>query len=237
MAAWIPIATAGASLLGGILGQKAQRKGQQKQRSHEMQLAQYQYQKDKEMWHMMNEYNSPKAQMERFAEAGLNPNLIYGQGTAGQATTMPQYQAPRAEYDHNAYIDPLSILGNYIDTQQKLANVNHTKQATLVQTSKDIMQNAQIDGILQENTIRTLEASITQTILNDYELPDIARNRVKGIKARDLIDVYTADVKAWESRMSKEGVNVRDSIQWRQLIELLDIIGFSPSQIRNKLNR
>src|SRR5690625_5666646 len=97
--------------------------------------------------------------MERFAEAGLNPNLIYGQGTAGQATTMPQYQAPRAEYDHNAYIDPLSILGNYIDTQQKLANVNHTKQATLVQTSKDIMQNAQIDGILQDRKSTRLNSS------------------------------------------------------------------------------
>ena len=30
-------------------------------------------------WAMMNEYNSPKMQMQRFKEAGLNPNLIYGQ--------------------------------------------------------------------------------------------------------------------------------------------------------------
>lgn len=28
-------------------------------------------------------YNSPAAQMARFKEAGLNPNLIYGQGTSG----------------------------------------------------------------------------------------------------------------------------------------------------------
>lgn len=31
-------------------------------------------------------YNSPKAQMARFEEAGLNPNLIYGQGTPGITT-------------------------------------------------------------------------------------------------------------------------------------------------------
>lgn len=30
-------------------------------------------------WAMTNEYNSPRAQMQRFQEAGLNPNLIYGQ--------------------------------------------------------------------------------------------------------------------------------------------------------------
>lgn len=30
-------------------------------------------------WNLQNEYNSPVAQMQRFREAGLNPNLIYGQ--------------------------------------------------------------------------------------------------------------------------------------------------------------
>lgn len=30
-------------------------------------------------WNAQNEYNSPAAQMQRFRDAGLNPNLIYGQ--------------------------------------------------------------------------------------------------------------------------------------------------------------
>lgn len=34
-------------------------------------------------WQMMNEYNSPEAQMARFQEAGLNPNLIYGSSNEG----------------------------------------------------------------------------------------------------------------------------------------------------------
>lgn len=32
-----------------------------------------------DMWHATNAYNHPKRQMARFREAGLNPNLIYGQ--------------------------------------------------------------------------------------------------------------------------------------------------------------
>lgn len=32
-----------------------------------------------EMWNLKNEYDSPKAQMLRYQQAGLNPNLIYGQ--------------------------------------------------------------------------------------------------------------------------------------------------------------
>lgn len=35
--------------------------------------------KDIQLWMMQNEYNSPKNQMQRYREAGLNPNLIYGQ--------------------------------------------------------------------------------------------------------------------------------------------------------------
>lgn len=34
-------------------------------------------------WNMMNTYNSPEAQMQRFKAAGLNPNLIYGQQNEG----------------------------------------------------------------------------------------------------------------------------------------------------------
>lgn len=45
-----------------------------------------QYDDSIEFWNMQNAYNSPQAQMERFKAAGLNPNLIYGQGNSGNAT-------------------------------------------------------------------------------------------------------------------------------------------------------
>lgn len=32
-----------------------------------------------EMWKLKNEYDSPESQMKRYQDAGLNPNLIYGQ--------------------------------------------------------------------------------------------------------------------------------------------------------------
>lgn len=55
-------------------------------------LTQYSFNKNLDMWKMQNEYNAPKAQMQRLQEAGLNPNLMYGKGTVGNAQTMPQYQ-------------------------------------------------------------------------------------------------------------------------------------------------
>lgn len=46
----------------------------------------------------MLKYNSPKAQMQRFREAGLSPYLIYGQGTAGNAgSPSPAISIPQTE--------------------------------------------------------------------------------------------------------------------------------------------
>ena len=56
-------------------------------------LAQHTFNKNVEMWKMQNKYNEPKNQMARLKSAGLNPNLMYGKGTPGNAQTMPQYQA------------------------------------------------------------------------------------------------------------------------------------------------
>lgn len=38
-----------------------------------------------ELWKLQNEYNSPAAQMQRYQDAGLNPNLIYGQQNQASA--------------------------------------------------------------------------------------------------------------------------------------------------------
>ena len=76
------LGTVGGALLGNRLAHNSNKK-----------LAQHSFNKNVEMWKMQNAYNAPKAQMKRLQEAGLNPNLMYGKGTVGNAQTMPQYQA------------------------------------------------------------------------------------------------------------------------------------------------
>lgn len=59
-------------------------------------LAAQQNEYNLEMWNLQNEYNSPQAQMQRYEDAGLNPMLIYGQGTSGNAGSAPQLVTPQA---------------------------------------------------------------------------------------------------------------------------------------------
>lgn len=102
-------------------------------------LAQYAWNNDVAMWHMQNAYNSPAAQMVRFKAAGLNPNLIYSQGNAGNATNMPTYNAPTLQAGHvqptPALIDVAGILEsvekglNALEGHEQLVNQNALSQA------------------------------------------------------------------------------------------------------------
>lgn len=62
----------------------------------ELRMKELENQFNLDVWNLNNEYNSPTAQMQRYQDAGLNPNLIYGQqntasapGSASMASIHP----------------------------------------------------------------------------------------------------------------------------------------------------
>lgn len=85
----------GINLIGSAFGNSAAEKQIRLQNEGNMKLAQYQYEKNLEQWQRENAYNSPRSQMQRFADAGLNPMLMYGQGSSGQAASSPQLEMPK----------------------------------------------------------------------------------------------------------------------------------------------
>jgi len=79
------IGTAGATAGGGL---NAITQGFMNRRSRKWSL---------EMWNRQNAYNTPAAQMQRFRDAGLNPMLMYSQGSGGLAPAVPdaKFENPR----------------------------------------------------------------------------------------------------------------------------------------------
>ena len=76
------------------------------------------------MWRMQNEYNTPANQMQRFREAGLNPNLIYGQGTSGNATNVNQSSASQTNFD------PIGEMGKYQSFKLGQAQTDNVEKQT-----------------------------------------------------------------------------------------------------------
>ena len=90
------LVSGGASLLGGLFSSY----GQSSSNATNLKIAQATFNHNKEMWNLENEYNSPKNQMARYREAGLNPNLMYGSVSSGNSNNIPQMDNVRVE---NAY--------------------------------------------------------------------------------------------------------------------------------------
>lgn len=102
---WAALA-GGIASLGGALGSigasanlnKKNRQWQSAQNSKQFmrQLELMQYQNDynqrvmREEFEMNADYNSPQAQMQRYQDAGLNPNLIYSQANGGDVSAQLQ---------------------------------------------------------------------------------------------------------------------------------------------------
>ena len=73
-----PLLAAGIGMLGsGLLSLFGNSIGQQKSKG----LMNHQFKLNKDMFDYTNEYNLPVNQMERLKQAGLNPNLVYGNGS------------------------------------------------------------------------------------------------------------------------------------------------------------
>lgn len=81
-------------------------------------------------YQMQNDYNSPTSQMKRLREAGLNPNLVYGNGnTSTAAATVKSSTAPSWQ-PHAPQVDPGSIgntVRDYFDTKVKQQTIDNLK--------------------------------------------------------------------------------------------------------------
>ena len=99
---------------------------------------------NRQMIREQNEYNSPKQQMARFTEAGLSPNLIYGQMSNPNQTQPVQKSAPDFTGMANT---AMRAVNNRLDIKQRnLALLNQEQE--IKQREQDIaVKNAMEDAI------------------------------------------------------------------------------------------
>lgn len=168
--------TAGASILGSYINSNQSRRNvldtnrgnialTEQQLENNLQLADHQFSKNLEMWNIQNAYNSPESQMARYKQAGLNPALMYGQGTSGNAQQMPQYQSPHSEralvdYRGKQAFNPMQSLFDY---QQSRANEANLK---ILQGQRDKI-DVEILGIQSQNALKQVELAIANATKRD----------------------------------------------------------------------
>lgn len=111
--------SAGTGVLQNIFNAGAVRRVNESQKD----LARYQVDLERQLINEQNAYNTPASQMARYQEAGLNPNLIYGNGSssAGNQNTIARYNAPGLESPRFDF----GSIGNVIQTALSLKRASN----------------------------------------------------------------------------------------------------------------
>lgn len=158
----IPLALAGALISGGLgvgetignmLSQSAANK-----KSREFQLEMYNRQRGDAIndWNAQNSYNSPASVMSRYKEAGLNPHLIYGNGTMASAGS-PRSSSPGSFTARAADVSLGNPVGSFFDIK---------------------MQQSQLDMMEKQKALMAIEGALkaSQIPINEVRVPNIAAN-------------------------------------------------------------
>lgn len=138
-------------------------------------IAELSYQHDLDMWNKNNEYNTPANQMKRYTDAGLNPNLIYGNGgaSAGNSTSVPHYQSPqqKVDVDLSGIAQGLSLYQDYQVKKAQIDNLKAGTQATIQKTANDALTNVLlgVKGNVAKETESYQIDAVKQALYNSQE--------------------------------------------------------------------
>jgi len=180
----------GADIIGNAFGNRARRK--EADRAH---------QRSKEMFDYQNRYNTPARQMERLKEAGLNPALMYGQGTTGNAQGFPQ-QAPAPQ---------MNVAGaNSLTSALMLSQVEKTKAET-----------DSLRGITPEAKSRIAKLNADKKLVNQQTLKT-AQERGNLVTTGEIY-LLDKEVRKLEMLRNKKGFIKGDTIG-----NVLEIVGLDP---------
>lgn len=177
------IATALLQVGGMIYNNAQQRRMQQKTIDANKEQAKYAYSQELEMMNRMNDYNSPAAQMQRYKNAGLNPNMIYGSGggSSGNQASIPKYNAPTLQYNMNPIVQIPEMISMYQDFSMKQAQINNLK-AQNDSIRQNTMTSAMQAGLTSVKTKQGEEALRQSIYTNPYQASIIA-NQARGSEA------------------------------------------------------
>lgn len=196
---------------------KAQASENQKNRDYNLMLAKLQNQWNQEQWERENDYNSPESQMARFKEAGLNPDLIYGQGSNGNSFQMSGGMtsgSPSSPQDFTALGQKMTV-------------------GEAIRSSLDMeMQQAQIDAI-RANAQKTRSETEGQQYTNDILKSDA---KFRDAINQGSIDLSNVSINQINSNIAKNDVEINKiKTECSKLAREVDLVAENAKLVRSKI--
>lgn len=230
------------SLIGNIGGNKKALEAVDKTNQANKELADLQYQYNLDMWNRQNEYNSPVQQMQRLKEAGLNPNLMYGQGSTGNASSAPQYDAPQlqaytgfgdfgASQAANQLMQGISGYANIKKTEAETNQIRQNTQNMAIQGEGFELRNA-YQMLL--NSSKETENSFLVDLIRS-KIANIDSSTVSNFSSASLHDVQKEYTQSQKDRFDILTPLVKQQVETSLEQALFNLYKLSPAKLENIL--
>lgn len=206
------------------------------QMSMNKELAQYNFDKNKEMWDLQNQYNDPKAQRERMEAAGFNPNYLAGGGATGSGNaspaSMPQYNAQAPTVDPMGfYARIVQAAQGLIGIRKNMAEVANLKTKTHLGESSLAFQNETFEPRKMTAWSKAHHAEANQALAHQL----LGHRSIKNPLERNALEASFDNIQAktvyqkWQNELAKNyGITSSDNPWFRMGIKALTEANINP---------
>lgn len=163
------------------------------------------------MYDKQNAYNTPMAQMARFKDAGLNPNLIYGQGNSGNAGSPPALQTQEAPK-----MDFMDIAMNYTAQKRQQTEIDNLEKARQVMEADRILKGASTVNALSASAKTDQERQQSEMLFDTVQAQaklNLQNSELAGQKTEADISAVKASTKLSEAQKLNVEQSIRESQQ------------------------
>lgn len=208
------------SLLSSIFTNHANSSAQSKSYRQNKNLMRYQFDLQQRGIDLANIYNLPQNQMKRLANAGLNPNLVYGSGVDGNQSSaassgLGHVQAARMEMG-NPIGDAVQA---YYRNELAQSQIDSNRQGVEESLSRQIANEERTLGYMYDN--RYKDATMDSRIAEQEE-------RVSNLRAKtENTQQQTQNLEVVYDNLQKTGRLLEAKIATEQL---------RPAEIRSRIN-
>ena len=186
-------------------------------------------------WERENEYNSPQAQMQRFLDAGINPNeaaaAIAGNDSASgsamaSAPSSPSPPSAPSPVGNNIFGNALGLadtvmgVAKYIDTERKNINANtqNTEEDTKKKQEETNKLKEEVRDLVYKNDVLNYETR--REIVSRYEknMADKQLSMEQREEVKEKVKVLTKQIEEIDSKIQINNQQIAES---KKRIELL----------------
>lgn len=186
-------------------------------------LMEYQYQLNQKAIRQQNQYNSPIAQMQRLREAGLNPNLVYGNGVEGNQSSAPNVGlSNRNPQLDNGLLDTTNAIfkQKQIDNETVLTSASEQKTLADKALSEARYLNEMFDlhkkGLILDTELEKAKADLAhtqQSIEESRQRVNESTQRVSNLQSQ--ANLLQEQIKYWDSHAKNESELMPDLLRAR----------------------